>query len=226
MVSEINVEWDVEFWAGRYSAPDLAIYNREMEKEPFERLSGLWQWKSLNRTSYTPGDLRPFIAKARKICFDLTEPLPDEPGEVVDAFEAMQEILRDQGPLNQNSTAVVTPQFLLHIADSDFGYSVRFPVLDRMVAVAHQTHTSTSQNETLTDYLSYSRSRYRALVSYFFNRCSTSRQVAMLERALFVQGQAISRYQSIDDEYEKVGNVPIRVAREYVSEVEQYAGEQ
>lgn len=221
MATSIDIDWDVEFWSSNYPVYEKAIYNREMKKDPFERLEGLYEWKSLNRTEYSPEELQPFLDHA----LDITERLPEgwEQGNVegiIDSFESVLDELRTNGPLSENSISVVTPQFLLHIADSSEGYSGRFPILDVMVARAHRVHSMDDIDATLQSGLTYSRSSYRNLISYFFDRCSTAKQIATLERALFVQGRAIARLRELEGEYDSINKVPVSVAREYLDVVE------
>lgn len=221
MTSEIDVDWDVDLWASRYPIQDLAIYNSERGNDPKDKLRALWQWKSLHRANYGLEDVLPYLDDARELCEVVEEPVAEEPlDEVTDAFTELRARLTEpDGPLTSSSRVVVTPQFLLHLADSRGMYSGRFPILDVMVARAHRTHTAEDDSQTLQDSLMGSEQVYRRLVGYFFERCDSASQVVRLERALFVQGQAIGRYREIEGEYSKVRNVPVATARDYLDEI-------
>jgi len=84
-----------------------------------------------------------------------------------------------------------------------------------MVARAHRTNTAEDESRTLQYSLTGSRESYRRPIRYFFEPCETARQVAQLERALFVQGQAIGPYRENEGEYDEMGKVPV-VRRESI----------
>ncbi len=225
MSNEITVDWDVDFWANRYPLYYLAIYNREIRRPPKETLRALWRWKSLHRTSYDPKDVQPFLKEAQRLTNQIDSSIKDSPiKEVTDAFFELRSQLKDKdGPLSSTSRVAVTPQFLLHLADSQGTYSGRFPILDVMVARSHRTHTSEDETKTLQNALTCSRNSYRQLVEYFFDNCNTAEQVATLERALFVQGQSIGRYRENEEEYETIRKVPVSDARKYLQDIKNHA---
>lgn len=227
MTEEIDVEWDVEFWSSRYPLHYLAIYNRALQKGPKERLRALWRWKSLHRAAYDPPDLLPYLDDAEALCERIDGTVADARlEEVTDAFMQLRRRLKAEGgPLSANSRAAVTPQFLLHLADSQGVYSGRFPILDVMVAIAHRVHTAEDDSRTLQDTLTCSQGSYRHLVQYFFDHCETAEQVARLERALFVQGQAFGRICENEGEYHEMRKVPVETAREYLDEIVQHTQE-
>lgn len=221
MTGGIGVEWDVDLWANHYPIHDLAIYNGERENDPEDKLRALWRWKSLHRANYDLEDVLPYLADARELCEAVEGSVADEPlAGVIDAFTELRARLTEpDGPLSSGSQVVVTPQFLLHLADSRGTYSGRFPILDVMVARAHRTRTAEDGSRTLQNSLMCSEQAYRRLVGFFFERCNSADQVARLERALFVQGQAIGRYRESESEYSKVRNVPVATARGYLDEI-------
>lgn len=223
MTGSIDISWDVDFWSKRYPIHDLAIYNRERGAPPEERLRALWRWKSLHRANYDPEDLLPYLDDARELCEGIEGTVADEPlDEATAAFTELRGRLKEPGgPLSSSSQVAVTPQFLLHLADSRGTYSGRFPILDVMVARAYRTRTAEDSSRTLQDSLTCSRDSYRRLVRYFFDRCETTEQVTRLERALFVQGQAIGRYREIEDEYSEVRKVTVGAAQDYLKEIVQ-----
>jgi len=221
MSEGVTVDWNVDLWANRYPLHYLAIYNREIHQPPQDRLRALWRWKSLHRTSYDPEDVQPFLKEAQSLANEIDGSVAESPiEEVVDAFiELRSQLKGSNGPLSSNSRVAVTPQFLLHIADSRGTYSGRFPILDVMVARAHRTHTAKDDSRTLPSSLTCSRDSYRKLVEYFFDNCETSEDVAKLERALFVQGQSIGRYRENEEEYETIREVPVEVAHRYLQDI-------
>lgn len=227
MKCEIKVDWDVEFWANRYPVHYLAIYNRERDRSAEERLRALWRWKSLNRASYTPGDLMPYLSDARELCDEIGQTVVDAPlEEVADAFVTLRSRLKEpDGPLSSNSRVAVTPQFLLHLADSEGQYSGRFPILDVMVARAHRVHVAGDEAKTLQGTLTCSERSYSRLVGYFFERCDSAAEVARLERALFVQGQAIARYREDQAKFKNMRKVTVGAAREYLDEIRRYGSD-
>lgn len=221
MTNAIDVDWDVDFWANRYPIHYLAIYNNQRENEPEDKLRALWRWKSLHRANYDLEDVLPYLTDARELCEGIEGAVDDRPlAEVTEAFMELRARLKEpDGPLSSRSRVVVTPQFMLHLADSRGSYSGRFPILDVMVARAHRVHTAEDESRTLQNSLTCSEQAYRGLLDYFFERCSSSDQVARLERALFVQGQAIGRYREAEGDYDEVRNVPVATAREYLDEI-------
>jgi len=225
MTGQISVDWDVEFWARRYPLHYLAIYNREKDRSPAEKLRALWRWKSLHRTSYGPEDVQPFLQEARQLTNEIDGTVADSPtDEVTDAFvELRSQLKSEDGPLSENSRVAVTPQFLLHLADSRDSYSGRFPILDGMVARAYRTHTAEDEDRTLQSALTCSKTSYRQLIEYFFDNCETAEEVATLERALFVQGQSIGRYREDAGEYDEIRKVPVGQAREYLKDIKKHA---
>lgn len=225
MTGEITVDWDVEFWASRYPLHYLSIYNRELSRSPSKRLHNLWRWKSLHRSAYGPEDAEPFLDDARELCQAIDGGVANAPiDEITDAFLELRSRLKEpDGPLSERSRVAVTPQFLLHLVDSDGVYSGRFPILDAMVARAIRTRTATDESRTLQDSLTCSEQFYRQLVEYVLGNCQTPEQVARMERALFVQGRSIGRYRANEGVYDEIRNVPVSTAREYLSEIRRNA---
>lgn len=213
------------FWSSRYPPAYLAIYNREIQREPAESLRGLWRWKTLHRTGYEPEQFQPYLEQAKTLCDRIEESVAEVSlEEVADAFISLRKELKEEGPLSQSSRVVVTPQFLLHLADSEDGYSGRFPILDVMVARGTRTQTASDTSQTLQATLTGSRDSYIELIRHLLSHCDTAPQVAQRERALFVQGQAIARYRENEGEYGRVGDVPVAVAREYLDEIHRQIG--
>lgn len=222
MATTIDVEWDVDFWASRYPAGDLAVYNREFDNSPKEKLSNLWRWKSLNRAGYEQDKLLDYLDAAKDLCECVEGKTADSPLDgVTNAFLELRRQLR-RGPLSENSYATVTPQFLLHLADSEGSYSGRFPILDIWVARAHRIHTADDASRTLQYGLYTREDPYRELIGYFFDRCENAAEVARLERALFVQGRAIGRYASLEGDFESTPQVPVTAARTYLDEIRRH----
>jgi len=213
----------VEFWADRYPPGYLAIYNREIQRKPAESLRGLWRWKTLHRTGFDPEQFDPYIREAEELCDSIDESVSEVSTEkVADAFGKLRKSLKQEGPLSQNSRVIVTPQFLLHLADSKDGYSGRFPILDVMVARAYRTWTASDTSKTLQATLAGSRNTYIELVEYILGNCETASQVAQMERALFVQGRAIAQYRENEAEYDKIRKLPVSVAREYLDDIREH----
>ena len=205
------------------------MYNRVITEmsSPSRKLEALWRWKGLNRPSFEYSEVAPYLEDAKELCDEIEGGVPDRPvHDITAAFVELRDRMTNDGPLSPSSTVIVTPQFLLHLADSDGEYSGRFPILDVMVARAYRTRTEQDPKRTLQYSLTGSRASYRELVEYFLHNCETSRQVAYLERALFVQGRAIGRYQSIQSgderEYTEVGKIPVSGALSYLKAIEHH----
>lgn len=214
--------WEPSIWADNYPMSYLAIYNREIQKDPAEALRGLWQWKTLHRTGLEPQELIPYLELAQELCAEMDEPLSASTlDEATNAFlQLRNELKSEDGPLSPNSRVIVTPQFLLHIADSNDGYSARFPILDVMVARAHRVHTAVDSSKTLQRSLTGGEGYYRELVGYLLNQSSTPKEVPRLERAHFVQGQAIAFYKANESGFDDIGNLPVSKARDYLRDIE------
>lgn len=214
------VDWDVGFWASQYPAHELARYNRVLGKSPKRKLEALWRWKSLHR-AHSLSELGPFLEDAKELCDTIEGGVPEAPLEgVSEAFVELRNRLRSEGgPLSPDSMSTVTPQFLLHVADSHNEYSGRFPILDVWVARAYRTHTSEDESRSLQYGLWCSRGAYERLIRYFFDNCENTDQVATLERALFAQGRAIGRYRELEGDYNEVGKLPVGTASEYLEDV-------
>jgi len=166
----------------------------------------------------------PFLEIAQQLTAGISGGVAESPvDEVTDAFIELRGALKAaDGPLSATSRVGVTPQFLLHLADSQNAYSGRFPILDVMVARSYRIHTAEDASRTLQDSLTCSRESYRELVEYFFGNCETANDVARLERALFVQGQSIGRYRENEREYDAIRKVPVSVARDYLQDLKRY----
>ena len=220
----ISVEWNVNRWSNRYPLHYLATYNREIQGSPEESLKGLWRWKTLNRAPYELDDLLPFLAEAKGYCERIDATVAEAPlTEVADAFIDLRSSLKSPtGPLSSSSRVMVTPQFLLHLTDSQDSYSGRFPILDVMVARAHRIHTAEDASRTLQSGLNGSRDSYIHLIEYFYDNCDTAEQVARLERAMFVQGQAVGLYHQTQGNTDEIRNVTVETARDYLNEIIQY----
>lgn len=220
--TEYGVDWDVKFWAGQYPAYELARYNRVLGESPEEKLEALWRWKSLHR-AHDLSELVPFLEDAKELCDAIEGDVPEAPLEdITDAFVELRNHLKSEGgPLSPNSMSTVTPQFLLHLADSQGAYSGRFPILDVWVARAHRTHVANDQSR-LQYGLECSRAAYERLIQYFFDHCENADQVATMERALFAQGRAIGRYRELEGDYDDVGKLPVGTAREYLEDVHRH----
>jgi hypothetical protein len=221
----MDVDWDVGFWSRRYPAHYLAVYNRALGKPPADKLTALWRWKTLNRAPYAPRDLIPYLADAQELINGVSGSVAEQPlSAVTDAFVELRRRLKTtEGPLSPDSRVAVTPQFLLHLVDSDGSYSGRFPILDVMVARAWRTHTAEDESTTLQGSLTCSRGSYRRLMQYFYERCETASQIAKLERALFMQGRAIGYYRENEGVYDEIRNVPVEASKQYLEDIVQHS---
>lgn len=221
MSNQIDVDWDIGFWSRRYPAHYLAVYNRELGRPPAEKLEALWRWKTLNRARFALEDLTPYLADAQELIDGIPGSVAEQPlSAVTDAFiELRRRLKTTEGPLSPDSRVAVTPQFLLHLVDSDQSYSGRFPILDVMVARAWRTHTAEDSSTTLQGSLTCSRGSYRRLLQYFYERCKTASQIAQLERALFMQGRAIGYYRENEGVYGEIRNVPVEASRQYLEDI-------
>lgn len=111
MTGQISVDWDVEFWARRYPLHYLAIYNREKDRSPVEKLQALWRWKSLHRTNYGPEDVQPFLEEAQQLTNEIDGVVADSPtDEVTNAFvELRSQLKSEDGPLSETSRVLSHP---------------------------------------------------------------------------------------------------------------------
>lgn len=225
MAHSIDMDWNVDFWADRYPVADLAVYKHQLDNALEDKLRNLWRWKSLNRAGYDQDELLGYLGTAQELCHGLEGEVRDCPLDAVTgAFLELRQRLRG-GPLSEDSTATVTPQFLLHLADSKGAYSGRFPILDIWVARAHRVHTVEDDSTTLQYSLATGEDSYRRLIDYFFEHCESASHVARLERALFVQGRAIGRYSSLKGDFESTPKVTVEAARTYLEGIRRHVGD-
>ncbi|TKX59692.1 hypothetical protein EXE48_14370 [Halorubrum sp. ASP1] len=122
---------NVEYWALQYSAQqdDTATYTNVIRDrtDALERARALWDWKDLSR-GVDIDDVTDVLTTD-----ELIDLLEDSPG---DAVGKLADLLVERGALANRT--VVTPAFLLHLADSGpVQYSVRFPIFDVRCWVAY-----------------------------------------------------------------------------------------
>ena len=122
---------NVEYWALQHSAQqdDNAIYTNAIRNcaDVLERARALWDWKDLSR-GVDVDDVTDVFTND-----ELVELLGYGPG---DAVGKLADLLVERGALANRT--VVTPAFLLHLADSTpEQYSVRFPIFDVRCWVAY-----------------------------------------------------------------------------------------
>jgi len=122
---------NIEYWALQYSAQqdDNSTYTNAIRDrtDALERARALWDWKDLSR-GVNVDDVTDVLTTDELI--DLLEDSPS------DAVGQLADLLVERGALANRT--VVTPAFLLHLADSGPGqYSVRFPIFDVRCWVAY-----------------------------------------------------------------------------------------
>ncbi len=116
---------NIPYWNHQYDVyfGDDSVYWAALgEPDLVERARKLWKWKSLNRTT-NYSDVEEAIGD---INFSSLVTLDQQ-----EAVLGCRDQLRENGVLSKNSMSLVTPAFLLHLADSSPDRpSARFPIYD------------------------------------------------------------------------------------------------
>jgi hypothetical protein len=151
--------------------------------DALERARALWQWKDLSRGV----DVDAVIDAVTSAELDALTTHP--PARAVDTLGRR---LVDRGALANRT--VVTPTFLLHLADSDPGrYSPTFPIFDVRcwVAFVYLARRRTG-SEPLPKSATTSASRFGEFSAFFQRTLPESTPAREYERALFRFGAYIS----------------------------------
>jgi hypothetical protein len=157
---------NVDFWATFYqTAEDGDSRYREalaVTDDIVERAARLWDWKDLSR-GVDFESIRPVLE-----AHSVESYLDSDPTEAVDT---LGQHLVEAGALA--TTTIITPAFLLHLADSGPGnYSTRFPIFDARVWSAFVFLTDRrSGTDTLPVAATTSSRRYGAFVEFFDRTC-------------------------------------------------------
>lgn len=182
---------NVEYWALQYSArqdPDETYTNALRNySEPLERARTLWDWKDLSR-GVDVDDVTDVLTND-----ELTDFLAHSPG---DAVGKLADLLVERGALANRT--VVTPAFLLHLADSDPGqYSVRFPIFDVRCWVAYVYLTKQRDGDRpLPGSATSSPARFGEFSAFFKRTLPENIDGRLYEQALFRFGAYISAHPS------------------------------
>jgi len=188
---------NVDFWTAFYetSEDDDRLYHDVLEEtdDPVARAARLWDWKDLSR-GVAFESVRPALER-----LPVDSYLEREPAAAV---EALGQDLVEAGGL-ANAT-VVTPAFLLHLADSAVDdYSTRFPIFDASVWTAFVFLTERrTGSERLPAGATSSAERYGEFVDFFARTLPEDASGRTYERALFRFGSYISGLP--EDEIEQI----------------------
>lgn len=179
---------NVQYWATRYDAgpDDTAVYDEALRTHDdyVSRARALWDWKDLSRG----------------VDFDAVEPVLESLDirtylnyDQSEAVQTLGERLVAGGALANRT--IVTPAFILHLADSDpDNYSVRFPIFDVRCWVAY---VFLSGRRTGTDSLpasaTTSSKKYGEFCSFFERTKPDQVPGRVYETAIFSFGAYISR---------------------------------
>ncbi|WP_254523983.1 hypothetical protein [Natrinema caseinilyticum] len=177
---------NVAFWTTFYETaedPNQTYHDAiAATDDVIERAARLWDWKDLSR-GVDFESVRPVLETAA-----VDESLEREPDEAV---EALGKTLVESGAL-ANAT-VVTPAFILHLADSDpDAYSTRFPIFDASVWTAFVFLSERrSGPDPLPVGATTSASKYGEFVDFFGRTLPDDVSGRTYERALFRFGSYI-----------------------------------
>lgn len=177
---------NVAFWTTFYETaedPDQTYHDAlEVTDDIVERAARLWDWKDLSR-GVDFESVRPVLETAA-----VDASLEREPAVAVEEFGRT---LVESGAL-ANAT-VVTPAFILHLADSGPGeYSARFPIFDASVWTAFVFLSGRrSGADTLPVGATTSAAKYGEFVDFFGRTLPDGMAGRTYERALFRFGSYI-----------------------------------
>lgn len=178
---------NVDYWSLRYSAQqdDDAEYVNALESHtnPLDRAQALWDWKDLSR-GVSIDSIVDSLSND-----ELTELTSLSPAEAV---ATLSDHLVERDVL-ANKT-VVTPAFLLHLADSGSDvYSNRFPIFDVRCWVAYVYLTQVREPEqALSRGATSSPDRFGEFSNFFQQTIPGSTDARQYEQALFRFGAYIS----------------------------------
>jgi len=202
---------NVEYWALQYSAQedDNTTYTNAIRNcaTALERAQALWDWKDLSR-GVDVDDVTRVLTTDELI--DLLENSPS------DAVGKLADLLVERGALANRT--VVTPAFLLHLADSGPGqYSVRFPIFDVRCWVAYVYLTRQRDKERpLPGSATQSPARFGEFSTFFQRTIPEDIDGRRYEQAMFRFGAYISALPSdtisdIDAHLNELENATSRV---------------
>lgn len=178
---------NVDFWTAFYETsedPDRTYHEiLAATDDVIERAERLWSWKDLSR-GVDFESVRSVLETEPVASYCEREPAA--------AVETLGRTLVDAEALS-NAT-VVTPAFILHLADSDVdAYSTRFPIFDASVWTAFAFLTERrSGSDTLPVGATTSASKYGEFVEFFERTIPDDTAGRTYERALFRFGSYIS----------------------------------
>lgn len=178
---------NIEYWALQYSSQqdDDETYTDALRdsSDALDRARALWNWKDLSR-GVKVDDVTDVLTSD-----ELTEFLSENPGTAV---EELAGLLVERGAL-ANQT-IVTPAFLLHLADSDpEQYSVRFPIFDARCWVAYVYLTRRrGEEQSLPVSATQSSARFGEFSEFFQRSIPEHIDGRWYEQAMFRFGAYIS----------------------------------
>ena len=205
---------NIEYWALQYSAQqdDNTTYTDALRdnSDALKRARALWDWKDLSR-GINVDDVTDVLTTD-----ELTEFLGESPG---DAVGKLADLLVERGALANRT--VVTPAFLLHLADSDHKqYSVRFPIFDARCWVAYVYLTRRRDGEqSLPVSATQSPARFGEFSEFFQRTIPEHIDGRWYEQAIFRFGAYISAlpFDTITDVDAHLNDLENAISSEYES---------
>lgn len=180
-----DTDLNVEKWSRQY---DIAVNDDEeyvdvlrTTDDTVRRAKELWHWKGLDR-GIDFDDIEPVIQET-----DFNSLIERTPKKAVEGLSGQ---LVRHGVIR--NPAIVTPAFLLHLADTDAdNYSKKFPIFDTRVWAAYSFLTGkVKKTDSLPTTATSSTAKYQNFC-YWFQKQSTNYPARTFEKALFRFGSYI-----------------------------------
>lgn len=195
----------LSYWESKYDSDqkDDEEYYDYLGKRSFaKRLGQLWVWKGLeHKRDYSDEEMAKYVSKKFK-GISGSRYVPDNKDKAsqgrIDLLNKARGDLEQKGLLKENSSATVSPAFVLHVANSTpEQYSRVFPIYDKRVWNAYEYLSSEDPtgDNILNSEASESDERYSEYCDWFKETCpkTTMTEETSIERryekALFAFGK-------------------------------------
>jgi hypothetical protein len=222
----------LSYWENKYDKDqkDNEKYFESLGDCPFgKRLGQLWVWKGLNhKRGYSDEEMAEYISKKFEgISGTKYTPVnKDEASqERIDLLEKARGDLKQKGLLKEDSSATVSPAFVLHVANSTpEQYSRIFPIYDKRVWNAYEylSGDNPTDDNILNSEASVSDKRYSEYCDWFSATCpeeSGAEETSVArryEKALFAFGKWIRKRPTENNRpsYREISNALSQIDKE------------
>lgn len=205
-------QFSLSYWESKYDSDqkDDEEYYEYLGKSSFaNQLGQLWVWKGLkHKRNYSDEKMAKYVSKKFKDISGnryVLDNIDNASQGRIDLLEKARGDLEEKGLLKEDSSATVSPAFVLHVANSTpEQYSRVFPIYDKRVWNAYEYLSSgdPTGNNILNSEASVSDERYSEYCDWFAETCPKASEAEetsierRYEKALFAFGKWIRKLPS------------------------------